>query len=417
MAGSIWKRGPAELLRVNERVLCATRYALGNIMYVLTGKRVVVIDTTGRMSAALASFQEFRKLCELPVGYIIYTHSHTDHIRGAKIFRTPDTQVVGQRMLPEELASMDRVRDYRQRIAVLQFGLDLKPYERPATALNEADNGYLPPDILFDEEYEFREDDLTFQLYHAQGESIDHSVVWIPEIRTLFPGDMYYHSFPMLSNPMKPPRPVLAWAESLDRMRALSPLYLVPSHGGPLTGVAEISTVLANYADAIRHVHDETVNHINQGRSLDEILRRVALPGHLAKLPYLQERYGTVAWSVTGIFAHYTGWYSFNPAELNPGPRGVLHRALLDATGGPTSLLDRASRALAEGDCQLALELSAIVLSARPGNWRARLISREALRSLAGDSENGVARNLYRHAARSSLENPHGFRARSSNRT
>jgi linear primary-alkylsulfatase len=405
MAGPISRRGSAQLVRVNERVLCATKYALGNILYVRTGESVVVIDTAGGMSAASASFEEFRKICPLPVSYIIYTHFHSDHIRGAKVFRMPSTQVIAQGGLPAELGSMNQVRSYRQRIITLQFGLDLKSDGQDVTVLGEADDGYLPPDILFGEEYKFQEGDLTFELYHTQGESLDHVMIWIPEIRTLFPGDLYYHSFPMLSNPMKPPRPVLAWAESLDRMRALSPAHLVPSHGEPLSGTTEIDTVLANYACAIRHVHDETVKQINQGSSLDEILDRVALPPELARLPYLQERYGTVAWSVTGIFLQYTGWYSANPADLNPAPRSVLYQALLDASGGPAPLLDRATRALSEGQNQLALELSDIVRTTRPGNWRAHRISQEALRSLADESENGVARNIYRHAAKGTSRN------------
>jgi alkyl sulfatase BDS1-like metallo-beta-lactamase superfamily hydrolase len=405
MAGLIPRRGSAQLIRANERVLCATRYALGNILYVLTGETVVVIDTTGGMSSASASFKEFRKICPLPVSYIIYTHFHSDHIRGAKVFHMPGTQVIAQGALPAELASMNEVRSYRKRIVALQFGLDLKSNGQAVTVLDEADNGYLPPDILFGEEYRFQEGDLTFELYHTQGESLDHVMIWIPEIRTLFPGDLYYRSFPMLSNPMKPPRPVLAWAESLDRMRALSPAHLVPSHGKPLSGTTKIDTVLANYARAIRHVHDETVKQINQGSSLDETVDRVALPPELARLPYLQERYGTLAWSVTGIFMQYTGWYSANPVDLNPAPRPVLYQALLDASGGPTPLLDRAARALSEGHNQLALELSDIVLATRPENWRAHRISQEALRFLTGESENGVARNIYRHAAKETSRN------------
>src|SRR5215469_1003230 len=402
MAGVIARRGPAQLISVNERVFCATRYALANIIYILSGKSVVVIDTTGGMATARASLADFQKISMLPARYIIYTHFHSDHIRGAKVFHTPATQVIAQRRLPEELASMNRVRTYRRRIVVLQFGLGLDSGKQDVTALHDADDGYLPPDILVDEEYEFELADLSFKLYHTQGESTDHLMVWIPEMRMLFPGDLYYNSFPMLSNPMKPPRPVLAWAESLDRMRALRPRYLVPSHGAPLSGAAEIDTVLANYAQAIRHVHDETVNQINHGRSLDEIIRHVALPPRLAGLPYLQERYGTVAWSVTGIFSQYTGWYNLNPAALNSSPRSVLHQALLDATEGPARLLDRATRALGEGQNQLALELSDIVLTALPSNWRAHRISQQALQSLAVETENPVARNIYLRAAKES---------------
>jgi hypothetical protein len=139
----------------------------------------------------------------------------------------------------------------------------------------------------------------------------------------LFPGDLFYASFPMLSNPMKPDRPVLAWAESLERMRTLRPTYLVPSHSRPVRGTDKVDQVLDNYAKAIRYVHDETVKLINEGRTLEEIRQQVQLPEELAQLPYLQQGYGKVAWAVTGIFRQYTGRYSLNSTDLNPHTRGV----------------------------------------------------------------------------------------------
>jgi alkyl sulfatase BDS1-like metallo-beta-lactamase superfamily hydrolase len=391
--------GRAQLIRVNDRMYCATGYAISNVLYVITGKSVVVIDTTESMAAARASFNDFRKICSLPVSHIIYTHFHGDHIRGAKVFHRPSTQVIAQKRMPEEVAYVTRMLPYRRRVTALQFGFHLKPEARGVMLLNEPQNGYIPPDILFDEEYQFREGDLSFELYHTQGETPDHLMVWIPEEKALFPGDLYYASFPMLSNPMRPDRPVSAWAESLERMRTLRPQYLIPSHSQPVSGAEEIDCVLSNYAQAIRYVHDETLKRINQGVKLEEIRRQVKLPQKLACLPYLQPLYGKVEWSVNGVFRQHTGWYSFNPTDLNPGPRAVLHRALLEASGGPAPLIARARKALRQSQNQLVLELTDIVLSARPANRVAHAIRLRALRRLGAASQNGVEQNIYRAAA------------------
>ena len=388
------------LIRVTDRVYCSSSYAISNVLYVITGKSVVVIDTTESLGAARASFDEFRKICSLPVSYIIYTHFHADHICGAKTFHAPSTKVIAQKRLPEELASVRRVLPYRRRATALQFGFHLPPRERGVTFRKEPEIGYIPPDILFDEQFEFREGDLGFELYHTQGESVDHLMVWVPEERVLFPGDLYYSNFPMLSNPMRSERPVLAWAESLERMRALHPLHLVPSHSRPVSGAEEVDAVLANYARAIRHVHDETVQRINKGLMLEEICRQVKLPGDLSRLPYLRERYGTVKWSVNGIFRLYAGWYSLNPTDLNPGPRAAVCRALLDASGGPAPLLRRARTALRQERNQLALELTDFVLGAQPKNRAAHAIRLRALWRLGAVSENGVEKNIYRTAAK-----------------
>jgi alkyl sulfatase BDS1-like metallo-beta-lactamase superfamily hydrolase len=232
------------------------------------------------------------------------------------------------------------------------------------------------------------------------GETFDHLTVWLPHERVLFPGDLFYCRFPMLSNPLKPDRPVAKWIESLERMREFKPDHFVPSHGPPFHGTVTIDALLANYCEAIRHVHDQTVKGINEQLTLAQILARVRLPDKLARLPYLAERYGTVGWAVKGIFRQYTGWYDFNPAHLNLVSRSVFAQAVLDATGGPARLMVEGRRALAEGKNQIALELTDVVLAARPRHARARKMRLAALARLGKSAPNAVERNIYRAGAK-----------------
>jgi alkyl sulfatase BDS1-like metallo-beta-lactamase superfamily hydrolase len=198
---------------------------------------------------------------------------------------------------------------------------------------------------------------------------------------------------------MKPDRPVLAWAESLEGMRTLYPRYLVPSRGRHLQETDNIDEVLDNYERAVRYVHDETVKLINEGRTLEEIRQQVQLPDELAQLPYLQQGYGKVEWAVNGIFRQYTGWYSLNPTDLNPSPRAVLDQAIVQACGSPAPLMRRARQALQEGDNQLVLELTEIVLQAQPQHQPATMLRMRALRRLGARARNGVEQNIYRVAA------------------
>src|SRR6266852_1057733 len=57
------------LNKVTERVYVATGYALGNVIYVLTDKSIVVVDTTESPAAARATFDEMRKTSNLPISY------------------------------------------------------------------------------------------------------------------------------------------------------------------------------------------------------------------------------------------------------------------------------------------------------------------------------------------------------------
>ena len=407
------------LIKVTDRVYSATGYALGNVIYVITDSSVVVIDTTESQSTARATLDEFRKVSQLPVSHIIYTHFHGDHVHGAKVFKGENTKVIAQAEHVSETAKHNMLLGYNRRLNYYQFGFALPREERGsrlaedlsatiAASLGiESDtpddkpptprwvSGYIPPDILFDEEYSLEEGGVRFELYHTQGETVDHLMVWMPQERILFPGDLFYWSFPMLASPMKPDRPVKKWAESLDRMRQLRPSYLVPSHGPPVVGEDVIDETLANYAKAIHYVHDETVKRVNQGMSLEQIREEVRLPDELARLPYLAPRYGRIEWGINGIYRQYTGWYDFNPSNLNPGTSSRFPSAVVEAAGGSKSLVQRAQRAMRDNEPQLVLQLTDVVLGAQPDNRDAHAVRAEALEKLADAAVNDVERNIY----------------------
>lgn len=391
-----------QLIRSNDHVYCATGYALGNVIFVVTNSSVVVVDTTEGQAPAQAAFRDFRKISPLPVSYIIYTHFHGDHINGAKAFANPSAKIIAQRNHTEELRKYRLMAGYNRRLNAVQWAADVPRQDRGTTLgidlLHPADSGYLPPQIFFDEEYKFSEGGIRFELYHTQGETVDHLMVWLPDFATLLPGDLFYWSFPMLASPGKPDRPVLEWAASLDRMRALRPAYLVGSHSRPLQGRDEIDHALENYARAIRYVHDQTVSRINEGQPLYRIRQEVRLPAELGALPYLQPVYGTVDWAVNGVFRQYTGWYDFDPAHLSGGDPAQLERALAEAAGGAGSVLQRARKAAEEGPLQLALELVEVAIAAG-GGAEAHRLRADLLERLAVQSTNGVERNVYREAA------------------
>jgi len=394
-----------ELVKVTDRVYCASGYALGNIMFVVTDTSVVVIDTSESPESAKQALAALRAVTDLPIQKIIYTHFHGDHINGAMSFRPSresPLEIIAHRNHEPELLKYQMLRNYNMRLNAIQFGFTL---EQKDATLELAINplrpaiGYLRPNTLADEKLQFEEGGVRFEVYNASGETSDHLIVWLPDFSVLFPGDLYYASFPMLSSPMKHDRPVIQWAESIEKIRDFSPQHLVPSHTRPISGADQISEILSNYSAAIRHVHDETVKCINQGLSLYQTREKVALPEHLAKQPYLAEVYGRVAWSVNGIYRQYTGWYDLNPANLNPGSRSELHSAIVQAVGDIDPIFQRAQKAFKDQQFQLSLELVTIVLDAQPDHQPSHQLAAQVLRRLASQSTNTVQKNIYLGAA------------------
>ena len=81
-----------------------------------------------------------------------------------------------------------------------------------------------------------------FEVLSTPGETPDHLTVWIPKYKAAFIGDNYYESFPNIYTLRgTKPRWALDYVASLDKVLALKPELVLPSHGEPIRGNAEIT--------------------------------------------------------------------------------------------------------------------------------------------------------------------------------
>jgi len=192
-------------------------------------------------------------------------------------------------------------------------------------------------------------------------------------------------------------------------MRDRHPRFLVPSHTVPVRGEEKIERVLTDYRDAIQFVHDQSIRAMNMGMTPDEMAERIRLPEHLAGKPYLQPYYGKVSWSVRAMFAGNLGWFDGDPAGLEPLSREERAKLMARLAGGRGRLLEQAEEALANGEFQVALELSGHLLRLDPHDERTKKLRVRALVSLGEREENANARHYYLTEA---LEIRDGFVAR-----
>ena len=126
--------------------------------------------------------------------------------------------------------------------------------------------GYIKPDTTFKEELKIKISGINIELYHAPGETNDQLFVWLPEHRSLMPGDNIYKTFPNLYTIRGTThRDVIGWVSSLDKMRSHEPEYIFPSHTKPIIGSEEAMEALTIYRDAIQYVHDQTIRLMNEG--------------------------------------------------------------------------------------------------------------------------------------------------------
>lgn len=394
-------RKPA-VVKVNERITVAGGYGFtgANTVVIDTGDGLTIVDTMEGAGAAAKAKADLGALSEKPVRNIIYTHHHGDHTGGTAAFIGEGTKVIATR------AFVDMLNDYNSRLmprimgdVAVQYNIDLRPPQQPAQhiAANKTPEK-LPAsvNVIFDDSYTFRQGELTFELCLAPGETTDHLFVWVPELKAVCCGDMFYHAFPAISSPMKLNRCAYYWYRSIEKVLALEPEYLVPGHGAALSGKDQIREVLTNYRDAIKFVDDKVVEALNNSVSIEQLRDEVReLPANLRGLPYLQEHYGKLSWALEGNYRYYVGWFYGNSAWLDPLPPIKRCDELVQLAGGADQFVQRAIVLQKEGQDQLALELLDIVLTVQPGHQTALAVKANSLLRLGTNSDNLNSRGFY----------------------
>lgn len=400
-----------EVIEVTDGVYVAIGYGIANSILLVGDDGAIVVDTMETVEAAREVFAAFREVTDKPVKALIYTHSHPDHIGGARVFAEgrEDIPVYAHRDVIRnmERTSIELQTAITQR-SLRMYGPQLPPEELvnvgigPQLGLGEHSGiDTIRPNRQFDDRLEDTVAGIRFELIHAPGETDDQIFVWLPDRRILLPGDNVYKAFPNLytirGTSYRDPR---LWADSLDVMRALDAEVLVPSHTRPLVGAQRIREMLTDYRDGIRYLNDQTLRYINQGLTPDEIAARIALPPHLAQSPFLQEFYGKPSWSARSVFTGNLGWFDGNPATLQPLPPREEAERLAALAGGIDALARQTVEAQQRGDHQWALQLSDRVLRLQPENAQVRQARIDALRALGEREANPNARHWYLMTAR-----------------
>jgi alkyl sulfatase BDS1-like metallo-beta-lactamase superfamily hydrolase len=329
---------------------------VSNLYRVLTSDGDVLINT-GIIFNAEENQRRLAAVSDKPIRKIIFTQSHEDHIGGWTTFNAPGVETIAQ-------ANIGFVRTYfrdlGQTMAARSRRLwsgDIKKTvtERPEPVVT----------TTFLDSHAFELGGRRFELYSVPGgETIDSLVVHLPAERIVFTGNMTGPIFGHVPNLYTLRgdhiRYVQWFLDSVQRIIDLEPATLITGHGEPIRGVDEIRRRLTQIRDAAWFIRKKTFEGMNAGLDLWTLMGSIKLPPELA----IPQGHGKIPWIVRAIWEEHLGWFRYeSTTELYDVPPQAVHPDLVELSGGPVPVLERANQYLQKDRPLEALHLAEAVLA------------------------------------------------------
>jgi len=385
--------GETEAYKIADNVYQA--HAVGNTNMAVTREGNVIIDTGLPLRATDRDRPTPRellgKVSQGPTKYVIVTHAHQDHLGGTSEWLEEGTEVIAHKTFLETQRYLTELVPF-----FMRRNQPLYPNEVPDVPMNLVGGllrRFYPqvhPTIEVDDVFRFELGGTKFEVIHTPGAEGEDSIsVWLPAQKILFTGDFFGPLLPMFPNLYTIRGEKFRWPipyiDALNKVLALEPEILVPSHFEPIVGKEKILAGVRKTRDATQYVHDETVKGMNAGKDVYTLMREIELPPNLE----LSEGHGKVSWSVRGLWEAYAGFFKYrSTTELYDVPRHALDPEVVEAIGGPDSVVELAQAHLAAGRPLQALHYSDMALAAEDGHrgaLEARLAALELLMERSGD--------------------------------
>lgn len=354
--------------------------------YLVTTDDGDLMINTGTDFEAREIKSRFSRISGGPLRVITFTQGHPDHVGGWSNFTAPGVETIAQANHPDVREYWRHLHPFYVRRIMRLWGAFMDVEAQAAT---------LPPEPVLTDSFVDRKTmtlgGRRFELLSTPGgETTDALVVWIPEQRTVFIGNLMGPFFGHVPNLYTlrgdKIRSAMAFIRSVDRVIELCPETLINGHQA-IRGAEEISATMTKVRDATAYLRDRTIDGMNSGADLWTLMRKVTLPTALS----LPQVHGKVSWIVRAIWEEHVGWFRYeSTTELYESPPAAVWPDIIDLVGGTAPLTERAGRHVDAGRPLEALHLIDMVLSSAPADGNALAVKRRALTALlsASDGEN-----------------------------
>jgi glyoxylase-like metal-dependent hydrolase (beta-lactamase superfamily II) len=225
-----------------------------NVGAIVGPESLLCVDARATPTAAGEWLETLRELTDRPVDYLVLTHYHAVRVLGASAYEARHIVAhANTRRWIEERGAEDWESEYRRFPRLFKDA--------------ESIPGLTSPDLVFADALTVLLGDREVQIrYLGGGHTIGDSVVWLPQERVLFAGDLVEAR----ATPYMGDASVAAWqAETLAAAEALRAEALVPGRGPALRG-PEVAQGIAETREYLRAIWDTVRAVRERGGTLAE---------------------------------------------------------------------------------------------------------------------------------------------------
>src|SRR5262245_989405 len=289
-----------------------TLTVVGNSSFIVNDDDVIVVDDHVSPAAAWVLLEEIKKITNKPVRTVINTHFHYDHAHGNQIF-DKDVAIIGHEFTREMLLGgknqMPLYRNYlmglpgqienlKQQVAkesdpARKATLQTQLQSAENNAVSQAELRPTPPNVTLRTNMTLYRGNREIQVrFLGRAHTAGDVVVFLPRERIVITGDMLTSALSNMSDSFP-----TEWVTTLDELKKLDFVTVLPGHGDAFTDRAKIDYFQAY----LRDVWTEVSRLKQQGISAEDASKRADLTKHKEHFPTIHGP-GVPLLAVTGIY-------------------------------------------------------------------------------------------------------------------
>ncbi len=244
--------------QLSEHAWAYTAEGDPNTGVVIGGDAVLVADTQATPAMAADVIRRIREVTDKPIKYVVLTHYHAVRVLGASAYGA------------QQVIASEDTRDLIVERGEQDKASEIGRFPRLFGNIETVPPGMTWPTMTFSGKMTLWLGRLEVQLLQlGRGHTKGDTVVWLPHERTLLSGDLVEFD----ATPYAGDAYFKDWPQTLERLKALSPLALVPGRGAALVGEAKVREGLAGTAAFIADVRHSVQAGIARGDDLNAVYK------------------------------------------------------------------------------------------------------------------------------------------------